>query len=152
MTGFIKVSWLPVEWKWTNVFLRVFVIKHTFWNWVFFEFRPRQKQLTICDKILMYLLSRYYHGSSNNFLPHFYFFFWNWLCFNFTFAFTRLRTNKLHELHGAQLFKIFPAKFLKFSALFASLNVEIRNNFKNIIFIACKWCKLCIYYLNSMEI
>ena len=31
-------------------------------------------------------------------------------------------------------------------------NVQIRNNFKNIIFEACKWCKICKYYVNSMAI
>ena len=30
--------------------------------------------------------------------------------------------------------------------------MQIRNNFKNIIFIACKWGKICKYYLNSMVI
>ena len=42
------------------------------------------------------------------------------------------------------------AKFVKFSAKFGSLNVQIRNNLKNIIFIAFLWCKVCKYYVNSM--
>ena len=38
----------------------------------------------------------------------------------------------------------FFAKFVKCSTKFKSFNVEIRNNFKNIIFIACKWRKTCV--------
>ena len=46
--------------------------------------------------------------------------------------------NELHELHGVQLLKIFSAKFVNFSDKFAYLNVQIRKNFKNIIFIVYK--------------
>ena len=49
----------------------------------------------------------------------------------------RLEKNELHELCGVQFLKRFSAKFVKFSAKFGSLNVQIRNNFKNIFFIAC---------------
>ena len=57
--------------------------------------------------------------------------------------------NKLHELRWVQLFS---AKFVNFSAKFGSLNMQIRNNFKNVIFIACKWRKICKYYVNSIGI
>ena len=54
----------------------------------------------------------------------------------------RLGKKELRELHRVKLKKkIF--KFVKFSAKFGSLNVQIKNNFKNIIFIACKWSKIC---------
>ena len=66
-------------------------------------------------------------------------------------SWSRLRKNKLHELHGDQVFKRFSAKFVNFSAKFGSLNVQIRSNFKNIIFIACKWSKTFRYYVNSMK-
>ena len=33
-----------------------------------------------------------------------------------------------------------------------SLKMQIRNNWENIIFTACKWCKLHKYYVNSMVI
>ena len=36
------------------------------------------------------------------------------------------------------------------SAKFESLNMQLRINFKNVIFIACKWCKICKYYVHSM--
>ena len=40
--------------------------------------------------------------------------------------------------------KIF-RKICSFCAKFGSLNMQIRNNFKNDIFIAYKWCKICTY-------
>ena len=46
------------------------------------------------------------------------------------------KKKKLHELRGVQFLK-------RFSAKFVSLNVPIRNNFTNIIFIACKLSKIC---------
>ena len=49
-------------------------------------------------------------------------------------------------------FKRFSAKFVLFSAKFDSLNVQIRNNFNNVIFIAYNWCKICKYYVNSTVI
>ena len=52
--------------------------------------------------------------------------------------YTDLEKNKLHELHGVQLLKRFSAIFDLFSAKFGSLNVQIRNNFKNVSFIAYK--------------
>ena len=63
-----------------------------------------------------------------------------------------LRLGKLHKLRGVQLFERFSSKFVIFSAKFGSLNLQIRNNFKNIIFIACKWSKICNYSVNSMVI
>ena len=48
--------------------------------------------------------------------------------------------NKLHELRGIHLFFLFSAKLVHFSANFGSLKVQIRNNFKNVMFIACKRC------------
>ena len=50
----------------------------------------------------------------------------------------RLGKNELHELRGVQYFKRYSAKFVNFSAKFGSLNIQIRNNLKNIIFISCK--------------
>ena len=43
-------------------------------------------------------------------------------------------------------------KFVKLFAKCGSLNVQIINNFKNIIFIACKRSKICKYDVNSMVI
>ena len=40
----------------------------------------------------------------------------------------------------------------KFSANFRPLNMQIRNNSKNVIFIACKLCKICEYYVYSIVI
>ena len=51
----------------------------------------------------------------------------------------RLGKNELQELCGVQLLKRFSAKLVKFSVKFGSLNMQIINNFKNIIFIACKF-------------
>ena len=45
-----------------------------------------------------------------------------------------LEKNLLHELRGGQFLKRFSAKFVRFSAKFGSLNMQINN----IIFIACK--------------
>ena len=59
---------------------------------------------------------------------------------------------KLHELRRVKFLKRFSAKFVKFAVKFGSLNVQIRYNFKNIIFIACKWIKICKYYVSSMVI
>ena len=64
----------------------------------------------------------------------------------------RLGKNKLHELRGVQFFKIFSAKFVKFSTKFGYLHTQMGNKFKNIIFISCKGCQICKYYLNSMVI
>ena len=44
------------------------------------------------------------------------------------------------------------AVFVNISAKFGFLNMQIRNNFKNVIFIACKWFKIFKYYVNSMVI
>ena len=49
-------------------------------------------------------------------------------------------------------FFLFPSKFSKFSAKYGFLNEQIRNHFKIVIFIACKWCKICKHYVNSMLI
>ena len=65
---------------------------------------------------------------------------------------TRLGKNKLHKLRGVQLFFGFSAKLVHFSDNFWSLNGQRKNNFKNIIFIACKWCKIWKYYLYSLVI
>ena len=48
--------------------------------------------------------------------------------------------------------KYFPPKKVHFSAKFGSLNVQIRNNLKIVIFILCKQCKIFKYYVNSMVI
>ena len=64
----------------------------------------------------------------------------------------RLRKNKLHELCGVQFLKQIFRLICKFSAKFGSLNVPIRNNIENIIFIAFKWSKICKYFVNSMLI
>ena len=48
--------------------------------------------------------------------------------------------------------KRFSTKFVKLFVKFGSLNVQIRNNLKNIICIACKWSKICKFYVKSMVI
>ena len=45
-----------------------------------------------------------------------------------------------------------PAKSVHFSAHFGFLNMQIRNNLKNVIFIAFKWCKIWKYYVYIMVI
>ena len=88
-------------------------------------------------------------------------------------SWSRLGKNKLHKLHGVQLFKrfsgqfvnfsaksvnfsakfvIFSAKFVNFSAKFGSFHVQIRNHFESIIFIACKWSKIYKYFVNCILI
>ena len=47
---------------------------------------------------------------------------------------------------------IFSSFFVNSSAKFGFLNVQIRNNFKNIIITAFKWCKICNFYVNSIVI
>ena len=64
----------------------------------------------------------------------------------------RLGKNELHELCRVQLFKRFSAKFVKFSAKLGYFNLQIRNTFKNVIFIVYKRCKICKYQVNSMVI
>ena len=64
----------------------------------------------------------------------------------------RLGKNKLHKLHGVNFFKRFSAKFVNFFAKFGCLNLHIRNNLNNVIFIACKWSKICKYFVNSIVI
>ena len=46
----------------------------------------------------------------------------------------------------------FSAKLVQFYGKFLSMNMKIINNLENIIFTACKLCKLCKYYVNSMVI
>ena len=64
----------------------------------------------------------------------------------------RLGKYELHEPHGVQLFKRFSAKFVNISAKFGFLNMRTRNNFKNVILVACKWCKIFKYLVNRMLI
>ena len=45
-----------------------------------------------------------------------------------------------------------PAIFVNISAKFGFLNMQSRNDFKNVIFIACKWCKICKYSVYSMVV
>ena len=66
------------------------------------------------------------------------------------FLLCRLGKNKLQELRGVHFLKRSSANFVKFSAKFGSLNMQIRNNFGNIIFIVCKWSKICKYHGNIM--
>ena len=40
----------------------------------------------------------------------------------------------------------------RFFRQFGFLDVQVRINFRNVIFIPCKWCKICKYYVNSMVI
>ena len=47
----------------------------------------------------------------------------------------RLGKNEPNGLRGVEFYKRFSENFVKFSAKFGSINVQIRNNFKNIIFI-----------------
>ena len=65
---------------------------------------------------------------------------------------SRLGKNELHELRRVKFLKIFSAKFVIFSAKFWCLNMQIRNKFKNTIFIACKWSKMCKYYVIRIVI
>ena len=60
------------------------------------------------------------------------------------------KTNSMNS--RVQFLKRFSSKFSKKIAKIGSLSVPIRNNFKNIIFITCKWSKICKYYVNSMVI
>ena len=64
---------------------------------------------------------------------------------------SQTRKNKLNKLRKVQLKKN-SAKFVKFSAKLRSLNVQIINTLKNIILIACKWSKICQYYVIIMVI
>ena len=50
----------------------------------------------------------------------------------------RLGKTELHELRGVQIYLRFSAKLEDFSAQFGFLDVKVRNNFQNVIFIACK--------------
>ena len=68
---FSKLYLKSVENKLTNVFFRNFVTKCTSRIWVFLAVRPRRKQPPVYDKIGKYLLSHYYHFSSNKLLLHF---------------------------------------------------------------------------------
>ena len=65
----------------------------------------------------------------------------------------RLGKNELHELREF-IFSLsfFLAKYVNISAQFGFLNMQIINKLKNVIFIACKWCKVIKLYLNSMVI
>ena len=66
-------------------------------------------------------------------------------------AHPRLGKNKLHELRGIKFFQL-SAKSVHFSANFGSSNKHIKNNFKNVIFIVFKWCKICKYHVFSIVI
>ena len=68
---FSKLCKQKFQKKITHVFLRVFMRKRTSQMWVFLAFRPCRKQPPVWDKIREYLLSRYYHISSNKLLPPF---------------------------------------------------------------------------------
>ena len=48
--------------------------------------------------------------------------------------------------------KIGEAQIVDFFAKSIFLDMKVRTNFQNVILIACKWCKMCKYYLNSMVI
>ena len=48
--------------------------------------------------------------------------------------------------------KYFPQKLLIFPPNFVFLDMQARNNFQNVIFIACKWCKISKYNVSSMII
>ena len=50
----------------------------------------------------------------------------------------RLGKNELHELRGVQLLFRFSAKLLDYSVKFGFLDVQVRTNFQNSIFISCK--------------
>ena len=67
-----------------------------------------------------------------------------------------IQTGKKNKLHicGVQSKKKDSAKFVQLFDRFGSLNMQIRNNFKNIIFdfIACKLSRICDYYVNSMVV
>ena len=67
-----------------------------------------------------------------------------------TFVTNRHQQNWKKQTPWTPRSSIFKKIFHQIVQIFGSLNVQIRNNFKNIIFIACKWCKICKYYVNSM--
>ena len=48
--------------------------------------------------------------------------------------------------------KIGEAQIVDFLAKSIFLDMKVRTNFQNVILIACRWCKMCKYYLNSMVI
>ena len=62
----------------------------------------------------------------------------SFLCLLFQHIHPSFHLHVFHELRRVQFKKRFSAQFVQFSDKFGSLNVQIRNNFKNIIFIACK--------------
>ena len=64
----------------------------------------------------------------------------------------RVGKNKIHEHCGVKFFFNVLRQIFKFFPKFRSLNVQIRNNFKYITFIDCKWCNICKYYVNNMVI
>ena len=60
---------------------------------------------------------------------------------------------KTNSMNSAEfIFFLFSAKFVNISAKFGFLNTQIRNELKNVIFIAFKGCKIFKYYINSMVI
>ena len=72
----------------------------------------------------------------------------------FTWSSMSSDLEKTNSMNSAEFnfFVRFSAKLEDFSAKFGFLDVQVRNNFQNVIFIACKWCKICKYYVNSMVI
>ena len=63
-----------------------------------------------------------------------------------------MKKKEPHELRGVQLFKRFSTKLVLFSAKFGSLNMQIRNNFQNVILIGYTGCTICKSYVNSIVI
>ena len=61
---------------------------------------------------------------------------------------------KTNSMNSAEfnLFFCFSVKLVDFSAKFGFFDVQVRINFRNVILIPCKWCKICKYYVNGMVI
>ena len=55
---------------------------------------------------------------------------------------SRVVKNKFYRSSSIIFFR-FSAIFVQFSVKLLSLSIKIRNKVENIIFTACKWCKLC---------
>ena len=104
-----------------------------------------------CSLWLVYLLDcKYFVWRTSTRLPSNF-----WLSYEYHKEIVqklRLGKNKLHELRGVPLFFGFSAKFVNISAIFGFLNMQIRSNFTNVVFIATKWCKIFKYTVNIMVI
>ena len=86
-----------------------------------------------------------------NLIPLISFFFFLILDYFFPLLFPQDRLG-INKLYGVKLFIRFSAKFVNISTKFRSLHVQIRNNWKQLFCLACKWCKISKYFVNSIII